>query len=217
MLIMNGCSNTYSDVLKEDTIEKLNTTTVLESSEDIIGYTIDEIKNSITEEAVNALLEISIDENDSNENNQALSEYEIAELVRVVDGDTIVVILEGKEEKVRFIGVNTPESVGKYEDNPQPFGKEASEFTKSLLKEGQPIFMMKDVGDRDKYQRLLRYIYLQEPNENEMEKSMINAILLKEGYASTMTIPPNVKYSDVFLKLEQTAKENSVGLWSIEN
>lgn len=143
------------------------------------------------------------------------TEYEVGVVSRVVDGDTIVVTVNGKEEKVRLIGVNTPESVGRYANKPQPYGKEASSYTKDFL-EGEKVYLEKDVSDTDKYGRLLRYVWLEEPDKNKFEESMFNAILLKEGYASVMTYPPDVKYSKTFVKIEEKARDSNKGLWSLK-
>jgi endonuclease YncB( thermonuclease family) len=140
---------------------------------------------------------------------------ETANIIRVIDGDTVVVELNGNEETVRLIGVNTPESVGQYKDNPQPYGVEASEFTKRELKKGATVYLTKDISETDKYQRLLRYVWLEKPNIKALKSTMFNAILLAEGYANTMTIPPDVKYAEVFKLLEREAMELKKGLWGL--
>ncbi|BCJ85894.1 thermonuclease family protein [Effusibacillus dendaii] len=129
----------------------------------------------------------------------------------VVDGDTVE---SESGEKIRLIGVNTPETV-KPNSSVQPYGKAASDFTKSQL-QGKKVFIEQDVQPKDKYGRTLAYLYLQEPKtEQEIEQYMFNAILLKEGYAQLMTIPPNVKYADLFVKLQRQARESNKGLWSL--
>jgi len=130
----------------------------------------------------------------------------------VVDGDTVHVTLAGgKKEKVRFIGVNTPESTKEIE----PYGKEASAYTKSRL-DGRKIWLEPDVEERDRYGRLLAYIWLEQPAndaEAEVRAKMFNAELLLNGYAQVMTVPPNVKYADLFVKLQREAREADKGLW----
>lgn len=146
-------------------------------------------------------------------------EYESGEVVRVVDGDTIIVEIDGEDFRVRLIGVDTPESVGKYESHPEKYGKEASDFTKKTL-EGQHVFLEKDVSDTDQYDRILRYVWLDMPNANDVEvveSQMFNAILLIQGYANSMIIDPDDKYSELFGTLEQEAREREKGLWGIEN
>ena len=144
-----------------------------------------------------------------------------AKIKRVVDGDTAIIYFltsDGtryKEERLRFIGVNTPESVDP--NRPvQYYGKEASNFTKKELKD-KIIWIQTDTGVRDKYDRLLGYIWLEEPknpdSEKEVRTKMFNARLLLKGYAQTMTIQPNVHYSDMFVKFQREAKEGKKGLW----
>lgn len=132
-------------------------------------------------------------------------------VTRVVDGDTVCVNLNGKKEKVRFIGVDTPESTKEIE----PYGKEAAAYTKSHLK-GRKVWLEKDVIERDKYGRLLAYVWFSSPkddSEAEVQTKMFNAELLLEGYAQVMTIPPNVKYANLFVKLQQEARQAKKGLW----
>jgi len=121
-----------------------------------------------------------------------------------------VTLAGGKKEKVRFIGVNTPESTKEIE----PYGKEASAYTKSRL-DGRKIWLEPDVEERDRYGRLLAYIWLEQPasdSEAEVRAKMFNAELLLEGYAQVMTVPPNVKYA-LFVKLQREVRETGKGLW----
>ena len=129
----------------------------------------------------------------------------LVDVVRVVDGDTIVVKLNGKDEKVRFLLIDTPESVHANASKNTEFGKVASDFTKNLL-EGKQVSLEFDVAERDKYGRLLAYVYL--------DDQMVNETLLKEGMAKVAVFQPNVKYVDQFRKLEKEAQENKVGIWS---
>ncbi|MCT4565660.1 MAG: thermonuclease family protein [Maledivibacter sp.] len=174
------------------------------------------LRNIITREELtnikNKAVDLVKEINNSIWNNLGDSDYEKAVVKRVVDGDTIEVILNGIKEKIRFIGVNTPESAGKYKYKPQPYGKEASKFTNSSLL-GKVIYLEKDVGDKDKYGRLLRYVWLTEPSKGNLEENMFNAILLREGYGRVMTIQPNVKYQRIFTQLEREARKNNKGLW----
>lgn len=137
-----------------------------------------------------------------------------ATVTYVVDGDTVHVTLSGgKEEKIRFIGVDTPESTREVE----PYGKEASAYTKNRL-DGRKIWLEMDVEERDRYGRLLAYIWLEQPaddDESEVRAKMYNAELLLNGYAQVMTIPPNVKYADLFVDLQQEAREDNKGLWNL--
>ena len=136
-----------------------------------------------------------------------------AQVTSVTDGDTIVVRLEsGKEERVRLIGVDTPESTGQVE----PFGREAANFTRERVG-GKSVFLEIDTSERDRFGRLLAYVWLAQPtsdNETEVRAKMLNAELMLQGFANVMTIPPNVKYSALFLKFGQEARNAGRGLWA---
>lgn len=140
-----------------------------------------------------------------------LPTFEKAVVTRHVDGDTVYVKIGNKECKVRFIGINCPESTIRLD----PYGKEASNYTKSKLL-GKTIYLQKDVSNTDKYGRLLRYVWLQKPtsiNEKEIRSKMFNAILVINGYAQAATYPPDVKYSNYFVKFQSEARNKNIGLW----
>ncbi|GAV23565.1 thermonuclease family protein [Carboxydothermus pertinax] len=141
-----------------------------------------------------------------------------AKIVKVIDGDTIKVrFSSGKKVNIRLIGVNTPElSHPELGIKEQPYGKEAYKYTKKVLYPGRRVFLEYDVGKQDKYGRDLAYVWLEKPekvSEGEIRAKMFNAWLLLEGYAQVMTVPPNVKYSKLFVKFQKEARENSRGLW----
>jgi micrococcal nuclease len=126
-------------------------------------------------------------------------------VISVVDGDTIKVKIGSKEETVRVIGADTPETV--HPSQPvEPYGLEASAYTKKRLT-GQQVRLELDVEERDRYGRLLAYVWLGD--------ELVNATLIKEGYAQVLTIPPNVKYADRFVALQREAWENQRGLWGL--
>nr|AGF93114.1 secreted protein containing Staphylococcal nuclease (SNase-like) domain protein [uncultured organism] len=135
------------------------------------------------------------------------TELKEAEVVRVIDGDTLEARLKVGTAKIRYIGIDTPETHGKVER----YGKEASGYNKSLV--GDKTVWL-EIGEeaRDKYGRLLAYVYL-----DPAKKSMVNAILAAQGYAEVMTIPPNVKFADTFKELVKNAREGNRGLWSEED
>lgn len=145
----------------------------------------------------------------------AETQFETATVTRVVDGDTIEVRLAGGAvERVRLIGVDTPESTRQVE----PYGQEAANFTRSKLSD-KTVYLEKDVTDRDRFDRLLRYVWLADPgeiSEQEIRTSMFNAVLLLGGYAQVATFPPNVKYVDYFTKFQTEARNANAGLWGIE-
>lgn len=128
----------------------------------------------------------------------------VATVKRVVDGDTFE--LE-TGEKVRMIGMDTPETV-KPNHPVEPYGKEASNFTKELLTD-QKVTLKFDVEPYDKYKRLLAYVYLS-------DGTFVNEKLVRDGYARIMTIPPNVAQADLFLAAEREAREQNRGLWGLE-
>jgi micrococcal nuclease len=123
---------------------------------------------------------------------------------RVVDGDTLEVT---GGERVRLIGVDTPESVTP--DRPVGcFGKEASRFTASVVPPGTAIRLVGDVEQRDRFGRLLAYVYRQS------DGLFVNAELLRQGYAQLLTIPPNIAHTDELAAIARQAREGSQGLWA---
>ncbi len=129
-----------------------------------------------------------------------------ATVLRIVDGDTIVVDLDGTEERVRLIGIDTPESVA--EDRPdQCYGKEASDELSRLIPPGTALVLERDVEPRDQYGRLLAYVH------RAVDDLFINEVLVRDGFAGTLTYPPNDAYAEAFRSLEASARQNGTGLW----
>jgi len=138
------------------------------------------------------------------------------QVTRVVDGDTIHAMVNGKDEAIRLIGVDTPETV-KPNAPIEPYGPEASSFTKAQLT-GKTIWIEMDVQERDKYGRMLAYVWTEQPteiNDTEIQAKMFNAKLLLDGYGQLLTIAPDVKYVDYFTKYQTESRENNKGLWGI--
>lgn len=127
----------------------------------------------------------------------------VAYVSRVVDGDTIEVRLDGLVEDVRYIGVDTPETV-KPDSPVQCFGPQASRFNHGLV-ERRRVRLVFGVERRDVYGRLLAYVYL--------GKRFVNAELLRRGLARTLTIPPNDRFARRFKGLEIAAARAGHGLW----
>ena len=126
-----------------------------------------------------------------------------ATVTRVVDGDTIVVEIDGREYKLRYIGINTPEVV----DPRRPvecFGHAASDYNEGLVL-GREVGLEKDVSETDEFDRLLRYVWLGD--------EMVNATLVREGYAQASAYPPDVKYQDLLSSLQSEAAGEGRGLW----
>ncbi len=132
---------------------------------------------------------------------QAIFDFpvQIVRVERVVDGDTIVV---AGGERVRYIGMDTPE-MGT--DPRECFAEQAKAKNVELVG-GQEVALRMDVSERDRYKRLLRYIYL-------LDGTFVNAALVQQGYATAATFPPDVLFSTYFTTLEREARSAGVGLW----
>ena len=143
------------------------------------------------------------------------SGFIVATVSRVVDGDTMVVKVDGTERRVRLLGVDTPETV--HPNKPvQFYGKEASNFTKKELT-GKRVWLEYDKNPQDRYQRHLAYVWTAKPtsiNESTMRRDMFNARLLLGGYAKVMIIKPNNRYASQFTKFAEEAKSARLGVWS---
>ena len=130
-----------------------------------------------------------------------------AKVQRVSDGDTFVATVKGRRERVRVIGVDTPESVAPNRPD-EPYGEEASDFAKHYL-DGETVRLAGDAEPRDRYGRMLAYVWLE-------DGTFWNALLVAEGYAQQLTIPPNVTYAGLFRRLAAEARRNDRGLWAAE-
>jgi micrococcal nuclease len=128
-------------------------------------------------------------------------------VVRVVDGDTVVVDLGGGDETVRLIGIDTPESVARDRPN-ECFGAEASARLAELLPPGTAVRLTRDVEPRDVYDRLLAYVV------RSSDGLFVNAALVTDGYAEARDYPPNTAYRDDFETGERAARRSGLGLWS---
>lgn len=128
-------------------------------------------------------------------------------VLRVVDGDTFKCMIDGKEQTVRLIGVDTPESVNPKEEKNTVEGKIASEYTKRYL-ENRDVELEYDIQKTDKYGRILAYVWNGD--------SLFNFKLIRDGIAKPMTIAPNVKYSKIIKNLEKKAVENNKGFFNKE-
>lgn len=129
-------------------------------------------------------------------------------IIKVVDGDTVEVEIDGKREKLRYIGVDTPETVDPRR-GVQCFGREASEENKRIVF-GKEVYLEKDISDRDRFGRMLGYVYLKADDGSII---FINDHLVRQGFAKSLTYPPDVKYSERFRMAEQEAREGKRGLW----
>jgi len=134
---------------------------------------------------------------------------ESASLVRVVDGDTIRAVVGGVEQRIRYIGMDTPESVAP--GTPvEPYALEAAGENRRLLQSGD-LILERDVSEVDRFGRLLRYVWVRHPSG---EHTFVNLELVLHGYAQVATYPPDVRYADLFLGAQRDAREAARGLWA---
>ncbi len=129
-------------------------------------------------------------------------------VIRIVDGDTIVVSIGGKNVKVRYIGMDTPEDVDPNKPV-EPMSREAA-AANDMLVTGKTVVLEKDVSETDRYGRLLRYVWLHIGST----WTLVNLELVRQGFASAVSYPPDVKYDDVFASAEGAAQSSLVGLWA---
>lgn len=125
---------------------------------------------------------------------------------RVVDGDTVVVLVGSAEETIRLIGIDTPETV-KPDAPVECYGNEASALTAELLPVGTAVRLERDVEPRDGYGRLLAYVY------RASDGLFVNLHLVEVGAATPLTFEPNTAYSDRFVDAARRAEEADLGLW----
>ncbi len=130
----------------------------------------------------------------------------VGTVVRVIDGDTIRFRLGDRIETVRYIGLDTPETVHPARGI-EPYGLAASAFNRTLV-EGRKVRLELDTEPRDHYGRLLAYVYT--------DSLFVNAELIRQGYAQVFTVPPNVRHADEFVRLQRQARLTDRGLWGIE-
>ena len=142
-----------------------------------------------------------------NEKYSASGQHRTDELVTVSaihDGDTVSVLIDGKREKVRLIGIDAPE-IGQ-----KPWGEEAKHFLEGLLKASDwKVRLEYDVDRRDKYGRILAYLWT-------ADGKMINLLMVKDGYAMLFTFPPNIKYVNELRAAQQEARDQRAGIWREE-
>jgi micrococcal nuclease len=131
----------------------------------------------------------------------------VARVLHVVDGDTIRVRLDGRSERVRYIGIDTPES--KRPDTPvECFARPAAAENARLVAR-ERVRLVFDVERRDRFGRLLAYVY------RARDGAFVNAALVRSGFARTLTIPPNVRFAERFAALAADARRAGRGLWSV--
>ena len=141
-----------------------------------------------------------------------------AEVISVLDGDTLKVMYGGRKQSIRLIGIDAPETRRNkkaYKDSSRSRrdvrtivsqGRMAKKYVKSQVEKGDVVRIDFDIEKRDRYRRLLGYVYLEDGR-------MLNDLIIRNGYASLLTIPPNVKYKRKFLRSYRYARRHRLGLW----
>lgn len=191
---LTGCSDSPVEPIQQTEISQIETGNSQTGNQNVTGNTEDRDHSETKKQ-------------ESQEENPADTNTIPAHVLRVVDGDTFEAIINGKEETVRLILVDTPETV--HPSKPvEPFGPEASQFAKETL-EGQDVKLELDVSERDQYGRVLAYVWIGD--------KMFNEMLLEKGLARVAVFPPDVKYVDRFREIEKVAQRKGVGIWSVEN
>lgn len=137
---------------------------------------------------------------------EEFSQLPKAKVIEVIDGDTIHVLLENKEETIRYLGIDTPEIEHSATGRTQQFGERAKQLNEFLVKD-KNVYLQHDIQKRDAYNRLLAFVYLE-------DKTLANWVILRSGYAKALIILPNSKFSDLFKQEEAKAIEDKLGIWS---
>ncbi len=135
----------------------------------------------------------------------ALENFTEAQVNYVIDGDTMIVTMDGVTERVRLVGVDCEESVLEDETLNTEKGRQEAAFVKDLVAEGDSVYLQKDVTDRDRYGRLLRYVWLALPDDpedtEEVRTKMLEGILIDQMQTRVEDFPPDVAYSDIFWEI----------------
>ena len=138
-------------------------------------------------------------------------ETQTALVTDITDGDTIHVVIDGQEFRVRYIGIDAPEIA--HDNNPgEPLGQEASQANADLV-EGRLVILEKDVSDTDQFGRLLRYVWIHSDGPF-MQWTMVELELAREGLAEVKRYPPDLYWQDVLDSVEASAKDQDLGIWA---
>lgn len=210
LTILSASVLTACNLSFKDTSDRVQTDTLPQSTQNIDVIVNDE--SSLDEKNLSQTIDTILNEAETIAK-EANTEFVKASIVRVVDGDTLVVDINNEEVKVRLIGIDTPESVASEEylkktgKTNSKEGKTATAVTKSILADYTDVYLQKDVSETDKYGRLLRYVWLSVPENdtdiNEISTKMLNAMLLEKGTAKAVSYKPDTKYQDIFEDLER--------------
>lgn len=204
-VLTEGLLKNFGFEIDESLDTTKNTTSVFDEA---IKETIEVVGSEFIEEVETSLVELAT-------NNDELSEVQ---LVHVVDGDTLIINDGRTDIKVRMIGIDTPESVHEDASKNNIYGSMASGYTKSLLNDVSSVYLQYDVEKTDDYGRTLAYVWTSSDvdvsNKDDIANYMVNAVLLKDGYAYSKAYAPNTTYTDIFTSLCADAATNNTGLWN---
>ena len=189
---------------------------------DVIIKKLKEYSEEIKEANDNSENTSTKDSSNSKTNGQALEKLEKVKLEAVVDGDTLTVFQENRDNyKIRLIGIDTPESVNPDESKNNKYGDMASDYTKSLLEGLDELYIQYDTTTQDNYGRDLCYVWLKNDidttDPQDIANYMLNGILVRNGYAYNKEYLPNIKYADIFLQLREEAQNSKAGLWQYKD
>ena len=187
----------------------------------IVGIIVAIIACLASTEYLNNQNETEINENDVETVDNQETNLDAVKFVRTVDGDTIIVEdSTGAHKRVRMIGIDTPESVAQEEERNNEYGVMASDYTKELLSKASTIYLEYDIDSDDQYDRILVYVWLEDVddtfNVENIKNSMVNAIIVENGYGIAKKYEPTVAHDDVLAELMSEADENNVGLWQYQ-
>ena len=175
----------------------------------------------VSTEYLNSQNETDINENNVETIDNQETNLDAVKFVRTVDGDTIIVDdSTGANKRVRMIGIDTPESVAQEEERNNEYGIMASDYTKELLSKAGTIYLEYDIDSDDQYDRILAYVWLEDVddtfNVENIKNSMVNAIIVENGYGIAKKYEPTVAHDDVLAELMAEANEENIGLWQYQ-
>ena len=144
------------------------------------------------------------------------TDFQAASVDYVVDGDTVDVIVDGSKKRVRLAGIDAPESASHDEAQNTPEGALAADYLRGLLPVGRKVYLQKDQSETDKYGRLVRYVWLEAPdnpaNPDEVADKMVNSLIVEAGYAKAYRYWPDVAYADRFSEAQVRAVSAGAGV-----
>lgn len=200
-LVNHGCIDFSAvDWIRKATVEAIKS----EEGQQYVEET-KEISKNVFKDLFNGLKSFIVGPEEETAKSDKLQE---ATLLSCVDGDTLKVKVDKSEKTVKLIGISEPDNNVFSED----YASIASDYTKALLEKVKTVYLEYDVNSEDTDGNTLAYVWLSS-NPSDPENNMLNAVLVKNGYADDVVYMPNNKYADVFMELRQEASTSNTGLW----